>query len=144
MINQPNSILFICGLNGLRSPMAEGLVKSLFNKKVYVDSVGVEIGVLDPMAVAVMAEINIDISEHRPKSLSGLLDTSFDIIVILSGRAERLVCERMKLEPIEILHWPVGDPSDIEGNREQRLSAYREVRDRLKNKIEELLSATQG
>ncbi len=140
MINKFNSILFVCGLNGLRSPMAEGLVKSNFKKKVYVDSVGAEVGILDPMAVEVMAEINIDISEHRPKSLSGLLDTSFDIIVILSDRAENLVYEMMKLESIEILNWPVGDPSDVEGNREQRLNAYREVRDRLRNKIEELFS----
>ncbi|MBB42177.1 MAG: low molecular weight phosphatase family protein [Rhodospirillaceae bacterium] len=140
MINKFNSILFVCGLNGLRSPMAEGLVKSNFKKKVYVDSVGAEVGILDPMAVEVMAEINIDISEHRPKSLSGLLDTSFDIIVILSDRAENLVYEMMKLESIEILNWPVGDPSDVEGNREQRLNAYREVRDCLRNKIEELFS----
>lgn len=140
MINKFNSILFVCGLNGLRSPMAEGLVKSNFKKKVYVDSVGAEVGILDPMAVEVMAEINIDISEHRPKSLSGLLDTSFDIIVILSDRAENLVYEMMKLESIEILNWPVGDPSDVEGNRAQRLNAYREVRDCLRNKIEELFS----
>ena len=85
MIDQPNSILFVCSLNSLRSPMAEGLVKSRFKKSVYVDSVGAEKGLLDQMAVEVMAEINVDISKHRPKSLSGLLDTSFDIIVVLSG-----------------------------------------------------------
>jgi len=140
MIDQPNSILFVCSLNSLRSPMAEGLVKSRFKKSVYVDSVGAEKGLLDQMAVEVMAEINVDISKHRPKSLSGLLDTSFDIIVVLSEGAQGLVCERMKLESAEILNWSIGDPSNIEGNREQRLNAYREVRDCLGNKIEDLLS----
>ena len=83
----------------------------------------------------------ISIESLKPsESLSGLLDTSFDIIVVLSEGAQGLVCERMKLESAEILNWSIGDPSNIEGNREQRLNAYREVRDCLGNKIEDLLS----
>ncbi len=139
MTMKPASILFVCGLNALRSPMAEGLVKSFCGDRVYVDSVGAEAGELDPMAVEVMGEIGIDISRHRPKALSGLLDTSFDLIIVLSRRAAELVKEHMRMEAVDIVQWPVGDPSDAEGNREQRLIAYREVRDRLKDRIESLL-----
>ena len=87
MADLPGSVLFCCTLNALRSPMAEGLFKLLYNRRIFVDSVGVRAGELDPFAVTVMDEIGIDISRHRSKSFDNLEDTSFDLIISLSPEA---------------------------------------------------------
>ena len=138
MSRAPASILFICGENALRSPMAEAMVKDSFGDHVFVDSVGVREGELDPMAVAVMAEIDIDMSGHRAKRLDDLIDSSFDTVVALSPEAHELARDRMKNEAVEVVFWPIDDPSVVEGNRDARLAAYREVRDVLLAMIEDL------
>jgi protein-tyrosine-phosphatase len=140
MSKVPASILFVCSENALRSPMAEAMVKAYHGDQVYVDSIGVRDGELDPMAVAVMAEIDIDIAGHTPKRLADLLDTSFDVIVTLSPEAHHQSMEMMRNEAAEVVYWPVYDPSAVEGNREVRLAAYRDVRDTLKAMIEDLLT----
>lgn len=140
MTGAPRSVLFVCSENALRSPMAEAMVKTYFGDQVYVDSIGVRDGELDPMAVAVMAEIGIDISGHNPKRLADLLDTSFDVIVTLSPEAHHQSMEMMRSEAVEVVYWPTYDPSVVEGNRDIRLAAYRDVRDTLKALIEELLA----
>ncbi len=132
------SVLFVCSENALRSPMAEAMVKTFFGDRVYVDSIGVRDGELDPMAVAVMEEIDIDISGHRPKRLDDLLDTSFDAIVTLSPEAHHQALDRMRNEAVDVVFWPTYDPSVVEGNRDVRLDAYRDVRDTLKGLIEEM------
>ena len=134
----PHSILFVCGENALRSPMAEAMVKAYFGDRVYVDSIGVREGELDPMAVAVMAEIGIDISRHKPKRLDDLFDTNFDAIITLSREANDKALEMMRNEAVEVILWPVDDPSVVDGNREVRLAAYRAVRDRLRTLIAEM------
>lgn len=136
----PGSILFVCSENALRSPMAEAMVKSYYGDRVYVDSIGVRDGELDPMAVAVMAEIDIDISDHKPKRLADLLDTSFDVIVTLSPEAHHQSMEMMRSEAVDVVYWPTYDPSVVEGNREVRLAAYRDVRDTLKILIDALMT----
>lgn len=140
MSRVPQSVLFVCSENALRSPMAEAMVKAIFGDRVYVDSIGVRDGDLDPMAVAVMAEINIDISGHSPKRLADLLDTSFDVIVTLSPEAHHQSMEMMRGEAVEVIYWPTYDPSVVEGSREVQLAAYRDVRDTLKVLIEDLLT----
>lgn len=139
MLPRPKSVLFVCSENALRSPMAEGIVKARYGDKVYVDSVGVRGGEIDPLAVAVMAEIGIDISHHEAKLLEDLLDTSFDLIVTLSPEAHHLALELTRTEAIEVVYWPTYDPSVIEGSRDTRLAAYREVRDTLAALIDETL-----
>jgi len=139
MIQHPKSILFVCSENALRSPMAEGIVKAHYGDKVYVDSVGVRAGEVDPLAVAVMAEIGVDISRHNAKLLEDLLDTSFDLIVTLSPEAHHQALELTRTEAVEVVYWPTYDPSVIEGSRETRLAAYREVRDTLVALIDETL-----
>lgn len=136
----PSSVLFVCSENALRSPMAEGLVKAMYGDRVYVDSIGVRDGELDPMAVAVMAEIGIDISKHRPKRLDNLLDTSFDMIITLSPEAHHQALEKMRGEAVDVVFWPTYDPSGGDGSRDTRLAAYRDVRDSLKVLIENLFS----
>jgi len=137
MADLPGSVLFCCTLNALRSPMAEGLFKLLYKRRVFVDSVGVRAGELDPFAVAVMDEIGIDISRHRSKSFDNLDDTSFDLIVSLSPEAHHRALEMTRTMACEVEFWNTFDPSIVEGSREVRLDAYREVRDTLMRRIRE-------
>jgi len=137
MSDLPGSVLFCCTLNALRSPMAEGLLKVLHNRRVFVDSVGVRAGELDPFAVAVMDEIGIDISRHRSKSFDNLDDTSFDLIISLSPEAHHRALEMTRTMACEVEFWNTFDPSIIEGSREVRLDAYRGVRDTLLRRIRE-------
>ena len=139
MIQRPKSILFVCSENALRSPMAEGIVKARYGDRIYVDSVGVRAGEVDPLAVAVMAEIGVDISRHNAKLLEDLLDTSFDLIVTLSPEAHHQALELTRTEAVEVVYWPTYDPSVIEGSRDTRLAAYRDVRDTLVALIDETL-----
>ena len=137
MADLPGSVLFCCTLNALRSPMAEGLFKLLHNRRVFVDSVGVRAGDLDPFAVAVMDEIGIDISRHRSKAFDNLEDTSFDLIVSLSPEAHHRALEMTRTTACEVEFWNTFDPSIVEGSRDVRLDAYREVRDTLLRRIRE-------
>lgn len=137
-MSAPASLLFVCGENALRSPMAEAMVKHLFGDRVYVDSVGVRSGNVDPMAVAVMKEIGIDISAHRAKRLVELEDTSFDLIVTLSPEAHHLALDWSRTHAADVVFWPIYDPSRIEAGREARLAAYRDVRDTLRALIDDM------
>jgi len=135
MADLPGSVLFCCTLNAVRSPMAEGLFKLLHNRRVFVDSVGVRAGDLDPFAVAAMDEVGIDISRHRSKSFDNLEDTSFDLIISLSPEAHHRALEMTRTMACEVELWNTFDPSIVEGSREVRLDAYREVRDTLQQRI---------
>ena len=117
--------------------MAEGLLKHLLGHRVYVDSVGVRAGEIDPFAVAVMEEIGIDVSRHRSKSFDELEDTSYDLIVSLSPEAQHRAVELTRTMACEVEFWRVLDPSLIEGSRETRLHAYRQIRDQLLRRIQE-------
>ncbi len=117
--------------------MAEGLLKHLLGHRVYVDSVGVRAGEIDPFAVAVMEEIGIDVSRHRSKSFDQLEDTSYDLIVSLSPEAQHRAVELTRTMACDVEFWRVLDPSLIEGSRETRLQAYREIRDQLLRRIQE-------
>ena len=136
MIENPSSVLFVCSENALRSPMAEALTKHRLGTAVFVDSVGVRDGDLDPMAIAVMDEIGVDMSRHKSKRLSDLMDTSFAVIVTLSPEAQHKAIEVTRLTASEVEYWPTPDPSVAEGHRDARLAAYRELRDYLRKRIE--------
>ena len=135
--SRPGSVLFACNYNAVRSPMAEGLAKRLFGSLVYVDSVGVrETDEVDGFAVAVMEELGIDISGVRPKTFEGLDDTSFDLVVTLTPRAQHKALELTRTMAVEVEYWPTFDPTATLGNREVVLAAYRQTRDDLKRRIE--------
>lgn len=136
MIENPSSVLFVCSENALRSPMAEALTKHRLGTAVFVDSVGVRDGELDPMAIAVMDEIGVDMSRHKSKRLNDLMDTSFAVIVTLSPEAQHKAIEVTRLTASEVEYWPTPDPSVAEGHRDARLAAYRELRDYLRKRIE--------
>jgi len=133
----PEAVLFACTMNSVRSPMGEALLKHLLGHRIYVDSVGVRAREIDPFAVEVMDEIGIDLSRHRAKSFDDLEDTSFDLIISLSPEAQHQAVELTRTMACDVEFWNTFDPSLVEGNREARLQAYRDVRDQLKKRIEE-------
>lgn len=142
MADLPGSVLFCCTLNSIRSPMAEALLKYLHGKKIYVDSVGVRPSEVDGFVIAVMDEIGIDLSKHRSKGFEDLEDTSFDLIVSLSPEAQHSAVEMTRTMACDVEYWPTMDPSVFEGSREERLEAYREVRDTLLARIRERFPPT--
>jgi protein-tyrosine-phosphatase len=135
---RPQAVLFACGLNTVRSPMAERMFKHLFGASTYVASAGVRKGELDPFAVAVMDEVGLDIARHRPKTFEELEDwegLNFDVIISLSPEAHHRALELTRVLAVDVEYWPTPDPTDAAGNREQRLDAYRAVRDQLLGRI---------
>ena len=140
IIAPPQSVLFACGLNSVRSPMAAALFKHLFGHVAYVASAGVRTGELDPFAVAAMEDMGLDISKHRPMTFEELDDwegLNFDLIVTLSPEAHHKALDLTRTIAADVEYWPTPDPSDADGSREQRLDAYRAVRDTLLARIKE-------
>jgi protein-tyrosine-phosphatase len=132
----PGAVLFACTLNSVRSPMAAALMRHLFGKFVYVESAGARAGELDPFAVEVMEEIGIEIGKYKPKSFEDLEDGSFDLVITLSPEAQHKAVELTRTSAVEIEYWPTMDPTALEGSREQKLEAYRAVRDDLMRRIQ--------
>ncbi len=144
---RPHAVLFACGMNAVRSPMAAGLFSQMFGKSVYVGSCGVQKGELDPFAVAVMEEVGVDIARHKPitfEELDELEGLSFDLIVTLSPPAHHKALELTPTVAADVEYWPTVDPTGIEGSREQRLAAYRDVRDQLIARIRERFGKAGG
>jgi protein-tyrosine-phosphatase len=137
----PDAVLFSCTHNAIRSPMAAALMRHLFGARVYIESCGVRAGVLDPLAVAVMDEIGIDLSHLHPKSFETLSDTSFDLIITLSPQARHKAMEMTRAMAVDVEYWTVPDPSAFDGSREQRLAAYRAARDAIFNRLKERFAA---
>ena len=134
----PQSVLFACGFNNVRSPMAESLLQQRFPHALYVKSAGVKKGELDPFAVAVMAELGQDISSHKPTTFEELEDwegLNFDLIITLSPEAHHKVLDLTRTLAADVEYWPTQDPTTTHGSREQKLDAYREVCDTLSMRI---------
>jgi protein-tyrosine-phosphatase len=130
----PQSVLFACGQNSVRSPMAASLLQQMFPQTLYVRSAGVKKGEPDPFAAAVMAELGQDISPHRPMTFEELEDwegLNFDLIITLSPEAHHKALDLTRTLAADVEYWPTHDPTGAEGNREQKLAAYREVCDTL-------------
>ncbi|WP_374308806.1 low molecular weight phosphatase family protein [Methylocella sp.] len=137
--DRPQSILFACSQNAVRSPMAEGLGKHYFGKEIFFASAGLRQGEPDGFAIAAMEELGADISKHKPHTFEDLDDLAFDLIVTLSPEAHHRALELTRTLAIDVLYWPTIDPTAVEGSRERRLEAYRAVRDGLLDRIEKLL-----
>ncbi|MEQ8440446.1 MAG: low molecular weight phosphatase family protein [Alphaproteobacteria bacterium] len=131
----PDAVMFCCTMNSIRSPMAEGLMKMVHGTNIYVDSVGAREGELDGLMVEAMSEFDIDMSKHRAKTFDELEDTYFDLIVALSPEAQHHAVELTRTMACDVVFWNTFDPSIIEGSRDQRLDAYRQVRDQLYQRI---------
>jgi protein-tyrosine-phosphatase len=136
--DRPLAVLFACGLNSVRSPIAAALFGQIFGRSIYVGSAGVRKGELDPFAVAVMDEIGLDISRHKPVTFEEIEEwegLNFDLIITLAPEAHHRALEITRTNAIDVEYWPTADPSAVEGSRDQRLEAYREVRDQLLARI---------
>lgn len=141
---KPQAVLFACGYNAVRSPMAASLFRQLVGRATYVASAGVRKGELDPFAISAMAEIGLDIGKHRPLTFEELEDwegLNFDLIITLAPEAHHKALELIRTVAAEVEYWPTPDPTIAEGNREQRLASYRAVRDLLVGRIRDRFSA---
>jgi len=135
--DRPHAVLFACTMNAVRSPMAAALLRHLAGKEIYVESAGVKAGTLDPLAVEAMDEIGIELGQHKPRRFEDLEDTSFDLVISLSPEAQHRAVELTRTASTDVEYWATFDPTAVEGAREQRLAAYRAVRDGLLTRIRE-------
>jgi protein-tyrosine-phosphatase len=122
--------------------MAEAIMKYLHGKQVYVDSVGVRAQEVDGFVIAVMDEIGIDVTKHRSKTFDDLEDDSFDLIISLSPEAQHKAVDMTRTMACDVEFWNTLDPTIVEGSREDRLEAYRTVRDGLMKRIRQRFPVT--
>lgn len=134
----PAAILFACNFNRVRSPMAEGLMRSLYGDRVYVDSCGLAPGEgLDPLAQAVMAEIGVDVSTHVSQTFDDLDPEAFDLVVAFTNEARSKAEVMAQGVATQVEFWPLRDPTLVEGSRQTVLEAYREARDIIVARLKE-------
>lgn len=140
----PDAVLFCCNFNQVRSPMAEALLKQLVGTRIFVDSCGLRRAKfdpdeddmeVDPLAAEVMQQLGVDLSRHHCKVFDDLEDDSFDLVISLTPEAQHRAVELARGRSAEIEYWPTPDPTLVEGSREHRLEAYRQVRDGLAHRI---------
>ena len=135
----PKRILVLCTGNSARSQMAEGLIRALAGDQVQVHSAGTAPAGLNPLAVEAMREIGLDISGHRSKSVAEFAGQRFDMVITVCDQAKES-CPLFPGAP-QYIHWSLPDPAAVTGGREEKLEAFREVRDRLRELLQQLLKA---
>ena len=133
------AILFACNINAVRSAMAEAMIKVTYPGKIFADSCGVSPGNPDGFAIAVMEEIGIDMNAHQPKSFDDLDSAFYDLIISFSPEAHEAAVALTQSMDCETLYWPVDNLANLTGSRDERLRAYRHVRDIIKVKLEHYL-----
>ncbi|MGV3550624.1 arsenate-mycothiol transferase ArsC [Rhizobium sp.] len=131
----PGAVLFMCGMNSIRSPMAEAIAREVLPKSVYIASAGVRRGERDPFVDAVLGEIGLNLGRHQPHVLDDLEDDYFDLIITLAPEAHHKALELTRSWPVDVEYWPTPDPTVATGTREQILDAYRGVRDHISKLI---------
>jgi protein-tyrosine-phosphatase len=139
-----SSVLFVCGMNAIRSPMAEALARSLLPQSVYVASAGVRDGQRDPFVDSVLAEKGLSLGDRRPQRLEDLEDSYFDLIVTMAPEAHHAVLDATGTASVDVEFWPMPDPSVATGSREQILEAYRAVCSRIDDHIRKRLLQDQA
>ena len=127
-------VLFLCTHNSARSQMAEGLLRDLAGDRFEVMSAGTEATRVRPLAIRAMEEIGVDISAQESKTLDRYLEEPFDRVITVCDDAN----ESCPFFPGAKgrLHWSFEDPSKAEGSEEERLSVFRSVRDRIKDRVQ--------
>ncbi len=128
------SILFVCNMNSVRSPMAAALLNRQTAGDAKVDSAGVYEGGLDPFVEIVMQELGVSLENHEPKTLSNVELENVDVIVALTPEAAVEARRFLPREKIEF--WDIENPSQERGGREAILEAYRGVRDELQRRLQ--------
>ncbi|MBB3944828.1 protein-tyrosine-phosphatase [Rhizobium skierniewicense] len=135
----PRAILFMCGMNSIRSPMAEVIAKQLVAPGIYIQSAGVRAGDRDPFVDAVLDEAGLTLGKHKPRTLDEIEDDFFDLIITLTPEAHHAALELTRSNALDVVYWPTMDPTVATGTRDHILEAYREVREHLKKLISERL-----
>lgn len=132
-------VLILCTGNSARSQMAEGLFRHEGGDRYEVFSAGTRPSIVRPEAIAVLAEIGIDISGQRSKSVDEFVAQPLDLVITVCDNAK----ESCPVFPgrTRRLHWPFEDPAHVEGTEEERKAAFRRVRDQIGQKIRAFLAA---
>ena len=127
------TVLILCTGNSARSQMAEGLLRHEGGDRFEVHSAGTKPGSVREEAIAVMAEIGIDLSGHRSKSVDEFVGRDLDIVITVCDNAK----ESCPVFPAGVakLHWPFEDPAAVQGSEEVRQTAFRKVRDQIHARI---------
>lgn len=128
---RPRHILFMCVANSARSQLAEGIARSLAPADVRISSAGSEPTSVRPLAIAALAEIGIDISGHRSKTVADIDADSVDAVITLCAEEVCPVFPRAVLK----IHWGLPDPATATGDEAVRLAAFRSVRDELRRRL---------
>ncbi len=136
----PRGILFLCVANSARSQMAEGLARSLAPPGVTVWSAGSKPTRVGPEAIAALAEIGVDISQHRSKAKSEIPAAEIDTVITLCGEEECPVF----LGRARRLHWGLSDPAGVGGSEADRAAAFRRTRDELRRRLVVLFAHSQS
>lgn len=137
----PSSVLFCCDHNSIRSPMAEGMMKKFYGHAAYVQSAGVRNDrEIDGFAVAVCREIGVELDRHRSRSFDEMQEwgddlSGFELIVALSPASQRRALELTRYYHLEVEFWPVIDPAGLGERREDKLAAYRQARDQIRERM---------
>ncbi|MEL6451158.1 MAG: low molecular weight phosphatase family protein [Pseudomonadota bacterium] len=133
----PQSVLFCCDHNAVRSPMAEGIMKKFYGTGTYVQSAGVKNDMeIDGFSIAVCQEIDVELSRHRSRSFDEMEDWgddlgSFDLVVALSPASQRRALELTRFYHLDVAYWPILDPTGLGETREAKLDSYRAARDQI-------------
>ena len=128
-------VLFLCTGNSCRSQMAEGFLRYMAGDKFEVFSAGVKPTQVNPLAIQVMAEVDVDISKNRSKSAIEFIGQQFDYVITVCDNANK-ICTIFPGK-YEKVHWDLKDPAEALGSEEDRIVVFREIRDEIRQKIEE-------
>ena len=128
---KPRHILFLCVANSARSQMAEGIARQLAAPSVKISSAGSQPSKVNPLAVRALAEIGIDISGHRSKSVNEIPPGDVDAVLTLCAEE---VCP-VFLGKARRIHWGLPDPAGAGSTEEEQLQAFRDVRDELRRRL---------
>lgn len=137
----PQSVLFCCDHNAVRSPMAEGIMKKFYGTECYIQSVGVKDDMeVDGFAITVCAEIGVELSRHRTRSFDEMEQwgddlSSFDLILALSPASQRRALDLTRFYHLTVEYWPILDPTGLGEGREERLKSYRQTRDMIIDRL---------
>ncbi|CUI99486.1 arsenate-mycothiol transferase ArsC [Cognatishimia activa] len=144
----PQSILFCCDHNAVRSPMAEGIMKELYGADAYVQSAGIKNDLeIDGFAISVCQEIGVELSRHQSRSFEEMEEqgeqlSSFDMVVALTPASHAKAGELSKWFHMDLQFWPIPDPTGKGETREAKLEAYRVSRDAIIARLKEAWGAS--
>jgi protein-tyrosine-phosphatase len=137
----PQAVLFCCDHNAVRSPMAEALMKKFYGQKAYVQSAGVVNDMeIDGFSVAVCQELGIELSRHKSRSFAEMQEGGddlgqFDLVIALSPASQHKALELTRFAHLNVEYWPILDPTGLGETREAKLSAYRQTRDQIRDRM---------